>query len=163
MELRIKEICQEKVITITELSEKMNISKSALSQVISGNPTVKTLENIAEALNVPFITLFDVVCPMCGMKPTTITILEYILQFIENKKKAGKSIHTCKSLYNRVKQYGNIELKQVDEVYINGFADYLSKQKGIKGKMINPKFYIREMNIVLNSAKKEVQSKKREL
>ena len=53
MELRIKKICKEKRITITELSEKLNVSKGALSQAISKNPTVGTLQRIADALGVP--------------------------------------------------------------------------------------------------------------
>lgn len=70
MELRIKEIIKEKGYTIKSLSEKMNINRVNLSNMINGNPTVETLEKIANALDVPITELFSasisVVCPHCG-------------------------------------------------------------------------------------------------
>lgn len=70
MELRIKEIIKEKGYTIKSLSEKMNINRVNLSNMINGNPTVETLEKIAIALDVPITELFEkgmsVVCPHCG-------------------------------------------------------------------------------------------------
>lgn len=70
MELRIKEIIKEKGYTIKSLSEKMNINRVNLSNMINGNPTVETLEKIADALNVPITELFSkgvsVTCPHCG-------------------------------------------------------------------------------------------------
>lgn len=70
MELRIKEIIKGKGYTIKSLAEKMNINRVNLSNMINGNPTIETLEKIADALNVPITELFSasvsVVCPHCG-------------------------------------------------------------------------------------------------
>ncbi len=57
--LRVKEICKAQGISITGLAEKMNINKATLSQAINGNPTIGTLQKIADALGVPFIELFE--------------------------------------------------------------------------------------------------------
>lgn len=60
MEYRIKEICKEKGLTLSELAEKIGVNSANLSVSISakGNPTIATLNKIAEALNVDFIELF---------------------------------------------------------------------------------------------------------
>lgn len=76
--MRIREVLKEQGITTKELAERMGISQSALNQSISGNPSVKVLNNIADALNVPVWQLFadpseiltkgstSVTCPHCG-------------------------------------------------------------------------------------------------
>jgi transcriptional regulator with XRE-family HTH domain len=58
--LRIKEILKEKRETINFLAEKMEISRVTLSNMISRNPTLKSLENIARHLEVPFTDLFKI-------------------------------------------------------------------------------------------------------
>ena len=76
--MRIRDILKEQGITTKELAEKMGISQSALNQSISGNPSVKVLTNIADALDVPVWQLFtnpseiltkdstSITCPHCG-------------------------------------------------------------------------------------------------
>ena len=76
--MRIRDILKEQGITTKELAEKMGISQSALNQSISGNPSVKVLTNIADALDVPVWQLFanpseiltkdstSIICPHCG-------------------------------------------------------------------------------------------------
>lgn len=72
MNLRIKEICKEKGVTITSLAEKLNIKQESLSRAINGNPTVETLQKIADALGVSIVELFaqpqnePYKCPKCG-------------------------------------------------------------------------------------------------
>lgn len=74
MSLRVKEVCKEKDITITQLAERLGIKQESLSRAINGNPTLDTLQKIAVALNVPVSALFDEVqpndnivrCPNCG-------------------------------------------------------------------------------------------------
>jgi len=74
MDLRIKEICRAKGVTITQLAEKLSIKQESLSRAINGNPTKDTLERIASALDVPVTELFDqpatdiINCPKCGAK-----------------------------------------------------------------------------------------------
>ena len=59
MKLRIKEICEEKGIMQRELAEKINITEVGLSKSLNGNPTLQRLVEIAEALDVPFLELFE--------------------------------------------------------------------------------------------------------
>ncbi len=74
MSLRVKEVCKEKGVTITQLAEMLGIKQESLSRAINGNPTLDTLQKIATALNVPVSALFDEVqsngniikCPNCG-------------------------------------------------------------------------------------------------
>lgn len=74
MSLRVKEVCKEKGVTITQLAEILGIKQESLSRAINGNPTLDTLQKIATALNVPVSALFDEVqpsdntikCPNCG-------------------------------------------------------------------------------------------------
>jgi len=74
MNLKVKEICKDKGLTITQLAEKLNIKQESLSRAINGNPTKDTLERIATALNVSITDLFEqpatdiVNCPYCGNK-----------------------------------------------------------------------------------------------
>ncbi|WP_462347917.1 helix-turn-helix domain-containing protein [Butyricimonas faecihominis] len=58
MDLRIKEICKEKNLTISMLAERMQIKQESLSRAINGNPTMETLQKIATALNVQVWELF---------------------------------------------------------------------------------------------------------
>ena len=70
MNLRVKEICKEKGITIQELADNMEMKRESLSR----NPTLETLEKIATALGVNITELFDqpknnttgITCPHCG-------------------------------------------------------------------------------------------------
>lgn len=76
--MRIKEVLKEKNYTQQMLADKMNVSLSAIKQMVSaGSLTTSTLEKIASALDVPMWQLFassDEVakemsgdkCPYCG-------------------------------------------------------------------------------------------------
>ena len=71
MALRIKEILKERNIKVADLAEMVGITQGAMSLAINGNPTVSTLEKIAEALNVQVSDLFEshdvqANCPHCG-------------------------------------------------------------------------------------------------
>lgn len=74
--MRIREAIEQQGMTTKEVADKLNISISALNQNISGNPSVKVLTKIAEAINVPVWQLFaspeevknsslTVKCPKC--------------------------------------------------------------------------------------------------
>lgn len=56
--MRIKEVCKEKGITVSQLAEKMGIKQESLSRAINGNPTLETLERISSALGVDVPELF---------------------------------------------------------------------------------------------------------
>lgn len=78
--MRIKDVLKEKRITQQMLADKMNVSLSAVKQMVSANSlTTTTLEKIATALDVPIWQLFvsedevrpasdevEVRCPKCG-------------------------------------------------------------------------------------------------
>ena len=72
--LRIKEILKEKGIYQKDLSEKIGVAEISLSRSINGNPSLDTLQKIADALNVPISELFErpesdtITCPNCGKK-----------------------------------------------------------------------------------------------
>lgn len=58
MELRIKDICHEKGISIAKLADLIGVTRSSMNTTISKNPTIGTLEKIAKALDVDFLDLF---------------------------------------------------------------------------------------------------------
>ena len=76
MRFRIKEICKEKGILMETLAGILSIHPNSLTRNINGNPTIETLEKIADALNVPVVELFQcpqaahqsghIACPYCG-------------------------------------------------------------------------------------------------
>ncbi len=72
MDLRIKEVCKSKGITLQEVAERMGVNRVSLSNSINGNPTIGTLEKIATALGVEVTELFApasgtvIACPHCG-------------------------------------------------------------------------------------------------
>ena len=70
--LRVKEICNEKGITLQELARKLNIKYQSLYESIKGNPSLNRLQEIADALDVDLSELFApaddvrIICPHCG-------------------------------------------------------------------------------------------------
>ncbi|MCI1648782.1 MAG: helix-turn-helix domain-containing protein [Bacteroides sp.] len=78
--MRIKEVLKEKGFTQQMLADEMNVSLSAVKQMVSADSlTTSTLEKIAFALNVPMWQLFaspeevqpknnslSLTCPHCG-------------------------------------------------------------------------------------------------
>lgn len=59
MDLRIKEVCKAKGVTLQHVAEIMGVNRVSLSNSINGNPTLQTLEKIAGALGVEVIDLFE--------------------------------------------------------------------------------------------------------
>ena len=87
MSIRLKEILSEKGITQKELAERLGISTVGMSKIATGdNPSLSTLQKIADAISVPVWELLvsrdeicttspsgSTVCPHCG-HPLTIKI-----------------------------------------------------------------------------------------
>lgn len=82
MSIRLKEVLSEKGITQKELAERLGITVVGMSKIATGNPTVETLEKIANALGIEVWELFkatedkcsgEMECPHCG-KPLKIRI-----------------------------------------------------------------------------------------
>ena len=57
--MRIKEVCKEKGVTLQHVAELMGVNRVSLSNSINGNPTISTLEKIADALGVSVVELFE--------------------------------------------------------------------------------------------------------
>lgn len=74
--MRVKELLKEKGITAKELAARLGMTETGLGIAISdkGNPPLKRLQEIADALDVSITDLFDepktntVSCPYCGGK-----------------------------------------------------------------------------------------------
>lgn len=74
MELRIKELLKEKGIMHKELAEKLGVTDIALRASLKGNPTIGTLEKVANAIGCNISELFEplkkdgvsLTCPHCG-------------------------------------------------------------------------------------------------
>lgn len=73
--MNIKKVIKEHGYTIEGVAEKMGISRVTLSQNISRNPTVMTLERIADAIGCKVGDFFaddkssltpTITCPHCG-------------------------------------------------------------------------------------------------
>ena len=73
----IKKIIKEKGFTLEQTATKMGISRITLMQSLSGNPTVNTLQRVADAIGCRVVDFFvdelesttitpDFECPHCG-------------------------------------------------------------------------------------------------
>ena len=91
MTLRIKEVIKEKGLTIENLSEMLQINRVTLSKQIHGNPTVETLQRLAEVLQVDIRELFvpsgtkDPADPIEAMKEIRTIAENVILSNQKNK------------------------------------------------------------------------------
>jgi transcriptional regulator with XRE-family HTH domain len=56
--MRIKECIKDNGLTINKIAEIMKISRRSVSNIINGNPTIATLERLAEAIGVPINDFF---------------------------------------------------------------------------------------------------------
>ena len=80
MRTRIKELCRENGMTISAIAEQIGTTQTSLSRALgdNGNPTLETLDKIANALNVHITELFEqpqsneagITCPHCGKSIT---------------------------------------------------------------------------------------------
>lgn len=97
MNLRVKEICREKSVTMEKLAGILDITPNTLTRNINGNPTIETLGKIANALEVPITELFEQ-----PQKDGTIGIIRhngkpYEINSIEDIKKLLAEIEGNKS------------------------------------------------------------------
>ena len=59
MKLRVREICKSKGLTMAQLADKLGIVKDTISRNVNGNPTLETLQKIADALGAQVVDLFE--------------------------------------------------------------------------------------------------------
>lgn len=85
--MRIREAIEQQGMTTQDVAKKIGITLSGLNQHISGNPSIKVLAKIAEAINVPMWQLFaspekvaqqtkSDICPHCGQPIVVKTTIE---------------------------------------------------------------------------------------
>lgn len=56
----VKKACKDKNIAITELASNMGINRSSIYSITKGgNPRIKSVENIADALDLKLSTLIE--------------------------------------------------------------------------------------------------------
>ena len=58
MELRVKELCREKGLKMSDLAEKMGVNQANLAASLKGNPTLSRLQDVAKILGVEIQELF---------------------------------------------------------------------------------------------------------
>jgi len=71
MELRVKELLKQKGLRMADLADRVGINQSNLQKSLSGNPTIQTLQDVADALNVQLGELF----PSSVMTPTAKSLM----------------------------------------------------------------------------------------
>ncbi len=85
---RIKAILKEKGITQEKLAEKLNISTVGLTKNINKNPTIKTLQKIADALEVDIADFFvkssGAIHLIINDKPHTFHSVEELKKYVNN-------------------------------------------------------------------------------
>lgn len=59
MKTRVNEICKQRGMSLAELSSRIGIQQSNLTQSLKGNPTIGTLQAIARCLGVRLSDLFE--------------------------------------------------------------------------------------------------------
>ena len=78
----IKKVIRAHGFTLEKVATELGVSKSTMTQFVSGNPTLSRLQDIANVLNIPVSELVmdvdtppsvSVICPHCG-KPINIKI-----------------------------------------------------------------------------------------
>ncbi|MEA1784726.1 helix-turn-helix transcriptional regulator [Arenibacter sp. GZD96] len=56
---KIKYFLRKKDMKQFELADKLGIKKETLSRIINGNPTIQSIKDIADALDVEVVELFE--------------------------------------------------------------------------------------------------------
>ena len=56
---RIKDLIKEKGITQEVIAERVGMKRESLSRIINGNPTISSLQKIADVLEVEIVDLFE--------------------------------------------------------------------------------------------------------
>lgn len=78
----IKKVIREHGFTLEQVGNELGVSKSTMTQYVSGNPTLSKLQAIAKVLEIPVSELVrdvdassaeGLVCPHCG-KPLNIKV-----------------------------------------------------------------------------------------
>ena len=59
LSLSVRMLCRKQGITMRQLADKMQIAPESLSRAINGNPTLSTIQSIAQNLNVDVSSLFQ--------------------------------------------------------------------------------------------------------
>lgn len=98
IQLRIKELCKERGVTLVALAEKIGISRTSLTLISNAQqkPSLETIEKIAKALECDVIDLFD-------QKPDSGSFIAMV--------KDGKDMYSATSLDELKKIITAIEIR----------------------------------------------------
>lgn len=76
--MEVKKIIKQKGYTIEQVAEKMGVTRVTLTQNLSRNPTINTLQRVADAIGCKVGDFFldeiiadsnnTITCPKCGAK-----------------------------------------------------------------------------------------------
>lgn len=67
MDLKVKDLIKQKGMTMQQFAEMLGVTRDTLTRNINGNPTLETLERIANALEVDITELFSKSTPNSGV------------------------------------------------------------------------------------------------
>ena len=59
MELRVKELCKERGLRMSDLADRMGVDQANLTSSLKGNPTLSRIQDVARALGVEVSELFS--------------------------------------------------------------------------------------------------------
>ncbi len=59
VKFRVKEVCEEQGVSLSQLAVSVGMTLSNLKRLLEGNPTVNSLEKVANALHVGVPDLID--------------------------------------------------------------------------------------------------------
>ena len=76
LQLRIKELCKERGMTLNTLAERIGVTQPSISGLATGKlkPSLDTLKKLCDALDVEVGELFnprnkdEIICPKCGSR-----------------------------------------------------------------------------------------------
>lgn len=106
-ELRIKEVCKEKGITLEDLAKRLGILRTSLSQALSRNSfSTDRLNDIATALDVPTWQLFASPADVSGsMEFLAIVRCNGELKEVTSVEELEKIVNEIKGGGNRTETY----------------------------------------------------------
>lgn len=127
MQLRIKEICEHNNISIAELGRMIGVTKSSIHTILSnGNPSLSTLDKIANALKIPVWQLF--VSPKDLEKKELTALIEHKGQFYK-----ATTLEELKVAVFRLCDKNNAErieeaVKIMREIFIRNYHSLTEKE-----------------------------------
>ena len=100
--------CRKQGITMRQLADKMQIAPESLSRAINGNPTLSTLNNIAENLNVNVTQLLDTTISAHDLSAIVVFSGQTLVTNMPNKLLA-----VARAVCQTIEEQANVEEVQI--------------------------------------------------